>query len=140
MHSLARRLLGSGDADDATQEAFIRVWEKLPLYKPDGPFGAWVYRLALNVILRRREAERRPVHSGNDLALHLVPQRATSPDAAIDVVNALAKLDAGMRDVVVLHDIEGYRHEEIAEMLDITIAGSKMRLHRARHILRIYIG
>ncbi len=136
VHTLARRLLSKEDADDATQEVFIRLWDKLPLYKADAPFGAWLHRLALNVILRRREVERKPIRAGSDVNVDTLAARPVTLDAAIDVGTALARLDPGMRDVVVLHDMEGYRHEEIAQQLNITVASSKMRLHRARHALR----
>ena len=132
-------MLGAEDADDATQDVFIRIWEKLPLYRPDAPFGSWLQRVALNVILRLLDAQKRPIRVASDVQVDELATRQSSPDARIDIDTALSKLHPGMREVVVLHDMEGYRHEEIAEQLEITVASSKMRLHRARLALRAFV-
>jgi len=129
-------MLGPDEADDATQDIFFRVWEKLPLYRPDAPFGGWARRLAVNVILRRREELNRPLRQRSPADVDALHAPATGPDARMDLAAGLAALEPDWRDVVVLHDMEGYRHEEIAELLNISVGSSRMRLHRARALLR----
>ena len=138
VHVLARRFLGPTDADDATQDVFVRAWEKLALFRGESTFATWLHRLAVNVLLRRAEvaraARRREVDVDEGLA-----SRAAASDAAMDVHAALARLEDGLREVVVLHDMEGYAHDEIAHVLGITVGASRMRLHRARTVLRAWI-
>jgi RNA polymerase sigma-70 factor (ECF subfamily) len=139
VHSLARRMLDSDQADDATQDVFIRAWEKLGLFRGDAAFGTWLTRLALNVILRRRQEGAHPTR----MTMAIVdepPAQTTNRDVALDVTAALQRLDPALRDVVVLHDIEGYGHEEIGDLLGISLGASKMRLLRARQALRAYLG
>ncbi|HVT40984.1 MAG TPA: RNA polymerase sigma factor [Gemmatimonadaceae bacterium] len=142
VHSLARRLVGPGDADDGAQEVFIRVWEKLHLFRGDSAFGTWLHRLAINHLLGRgaslrtrwdREDEREDAHE------MLAAPHGAGPGFSMDFENALERLAAGMREVFVLHDVEGYQHDEIARMLGIAEGTSKSQLHRARLILRRHL-
>ena len=142
VYRLARRFLDRGDADDATQDIFVRAWDKLALFRGEASFGTWLHRLAMNVILRRAEQSRRRArrHVGIDETvgdrLTLAPEAS---DARTDIDAALSQLDDGLRKVVVLHDMEGFSHAEIAGMLGITVGGSRMRLHRARMALRVHV-
>jgi RNA polymerase sigma-70 factor (ECF subfamily) len=135
---LARRMLGADAAPEATQDAFVRAWEHLHQFHGDAEFGTWLHRLAVNLFLRMAEqrlrTERRTLELDEDL-----PSSTREPASAMDVHRALAKLDLSLRQVVVLHDMEGYSHEEIAQLLGITSGGSRMRLHRARTALRAWI-
>lgn len=133
VHRLATRILGSDDAADATQEVFVRAWSKIGQFRGDAEFGTWLFRLALNVIMRRAHRQRR---RKTLLPATVDPARSSSHDAKLDVARALVSLDARMRVVAVLHDMEGYSHEEIAKLIGITPSASRMRLHRARTILR----
>lgn len=135
----------SGDrmrAEELTQDVFVRVWEKLPLFRGESAFSTWVHRLAVNVVLNARKTE------GRDRARHdpegetMLEGRGTSPRHGdrMDLEAAIATLPPGARRVFVLHDIEGYKHEEIADMLGVTAGGSKAQLHRARMLLREALG
>jgi RNA polymerase sigma-70 factor (ECF subfamily) len=140
VHGLARRMAGPDAADELTQDVFVRVWQKLGTFRGDSAFGTWLHRLAVNVIVERFRTlgarrdrfldDGEPVLEGT-----AAPPRAR-PDLAMDLDAAVAELPPGARTIFVLHDVEGYRHEEIAGMLGISSGTSKSQLHRARHTLR----
>jgi RNA polymerase sigma-70 factor (ECF subfamily) len=138
IHSLARRMAGESGADDLTQEVFIRAWEKLGSFRGEAAFGTWLHRLAINHILSRRQTVRRREEKQVDGegVLDRVAARTDAPALMVDFERALAKLPEGARRVFVLHDVEGYKHEEIGDLLGITTGTSKSQLHRARMILR----
>ena len=131
--ALARRLLGPADADDGAQEVFVRAWQRLDQFRGDAAFGTWLHRLAVNVLLRELERSRR--HSAEAAPLEALPARQ-QPGADVDLERALATLAPGIREVVVLHDMESYTHDEIGDLLGIGVSASKMRLHRGRSALR----
>lgn len=139
VHALALRMTDPGLAEDMTQEVFIRAWEKLSTFRGDARFGTWLHRLAVNHILtareRHRKRERRHVADEVALARAEAPARRSS-GAAVDLEAALRQLPDGARDIFVLYDVEGYRHDEIAELLGISVGTSKSQLHRARMLLR----
>jgi len=141
INSLARRLVGLEDADDATQDAFVRAWEKLSLFRGDALFGTWLYRLAINVMLGRRgsEAKRQNRFSGGDPGVLPLSGRRDRADLRVDFERAVAELPAGAKQVFVLHDVEGFTHEEIAGQLKVSVGTSKSQLHRARMALREYL-
>ena len=141
VHSLARRMAGEDLADDLTQEVFIRAWEKLSTFRGDSSFNTWLHRLAVNLILSRRETIRRRQERQlpSDGVLETMPARRQSPGLGIDLESALSNLPDGARQVFVLYDVEGYSHEEIAGMMGITTGTSKSQLHRARMILRSHL-
>ena len=141
VHTLARRMLGPEEADDATQDVFIRAWERLGQFRGESAFGTWLHRLAINVVLgRRASAAHRhgKSHDGGDAVLELTA-RPQEPGHALDFESAMERLPAGQREIFVLHDVEGYKHEEIAAMLGISPGTSKSQLHRVRHTLRRYL-
>lgn len=141
IHTLARRMIDADEADDVTQDVFVRAWEKLGTFRGESAFGTWLYRLAVNVILARREsvgAERRR-HEPTDAALDDVAGRASEPHAGLDFEAAVERLPDGARQVFVLHDVAGYTHEEIAERLGIVAGTSKSQLHHARMALRRHL-
>jgi RNA polymerase sigma-70 factor (ECF subfamily) len=127
-------------AEELTQDAFVRAWEKLPLFRGESSFGTWLHRLTVNVVLNHREADgrRRRHHAPDDdgAALDRAPARPHAPGDRMDLEQAIAALPPGARRVFVLYDVEGYQHEEIARLLGITSGGSKAQLHRARMLLR----
>ena len=144
VHALARRMLGPGEADDATQDAFIRCWDRLHSFRGDSAFGTWLHRLAVNVILAKRStlATRRGryVEKGPDWDADDEPSpRLPRPELAMDFEAALDRLPDGQREIVVLHDVEGYKHEEIGTLLGISEGTSKSQLHRGRMALRKYL-
>jgi len=142
IHSLCRRMIGDTDADDAAQEVFVRAWRKIGLFRGDSAFGTWLYRLAVNVVLGRRTSigSYRSRFSGGDPTELPIAARRVTHELRLDLEAAVQKLPRGARDVFVLHDVEGYTHEEIGEMLEVTAGTSKSQLHRARMALREYIG
>jgi RNA polymerase sigma-70 factor (ECF subfamily) len=125
-------------AEELTQDVFVRAWERLPGFRGESAFGTWLHRLAVNVVLAdRRAAWRRDrrvlaVESPGELET----PREADPALALDLEAAIASLPAGARTVLVLHDLEGYQHAEIAAMTGIAEGTSKAQLFRARRLLR----
>jgi RNA polymerase sigma-70 factor (ECF subfamily) len=142
VYGLIRRMLNDDDADEVAQDVFVRAWQKLGTFRGEAAFGTWLHRLAVNVILARREAlgTRRKRYLESDAVLEMIPARKAGPEIAMDFETAMARLPDGAREVFVLHDVEGYRHEEIAEMLGLATGTSKSQLHRARMALRQHLG
>lgn len=136
--NLARRMMGPDTAEEITQDVFVRAWEKLGSFRGESAFGTWLYRLAINLILsqRARLAVQRARMSGDEDVLETVPARHATPDLGLDFESALERLPDGARQIFVLHDVEGFKHEEIAGLLGVTSGTSKAQLHRARMILR----
>ncbi len=141
IHSLARRMLGPDEADEATQDAFVRAWEKLGTFRGEAAFGTWLHRLAINVFLGIRAAGGRQRNrvGGTDIMLDAMSGRRKQPELEMDFEAAIGRLPDGAREVFVLHDVEGFKHREIAQMLGVTAGTSKAQLHRARMILRQYL-
>jgi RNA polymerase sigma-70 factor, ECF subfamily len=141
--SVCVRMVGDrGKAEELTQDVFVRAWEKLTTFRGDSAFSTWLHRLAVNVVLNEQEAEKRrrtrhddgiedmdAIASGD---VHPLP----IPGLSLDLEAAIAALPNGARRVFVLHDVEGYTHEEIGTMLGVTAGGCKAQLHRARMLLR----
>jgi RNA polymerase sigma-70 factor, ECF subfamily len=142
IHSLVRRMLNDEDADEVTQDVFVRAWQKLRTYRGEAAFGTWLHRLAVNVILGRRQllGQRRDRFLPDDAALATVAGARPAPELSLDFETAIARLPDGARQVFVLHDVEGYRHEEIAGLLGLAVGTSKSQLHRARMALRRHLG
>ncbi len=141
INSLARRLLGDADADEATQDVFVRAWYKLETFKGRSSFGTWLYRLAINVLLGNRASRGKRearIHGGDEMVSQ-TESRPVTVDLHLDFETAIGRLPEGARQVFVLHDVEGYKHREIGEMLGVTPGTSKAQLHRARMTLRNYI-
>lgn len=141
VHSLVRRMLNDEDADEVTQDVFVRAWQKLATYRGEAAFGTWLHRLAVNVILGRRQmlGQRRDRFLPDDTALATVSAGRGAPELSLDFETALGRLPDGARQVFVLHDVEGYRHEEIANLLGLAVGTSKSQLHRARMALRRHL-
>ncbi len=126
-------------AEELTQDVFVRVWEKLSLFRGESAFGTWLHRMAVNVVLNeRRTTGRRDGRMTNidDMDLIGGDDGGLRPGLAVDLESAIALLPRGARTVFVLHDVEGYTHEEIGRMLGVTSGGTKAQLHRARRLLR----
>jgi len=143
IHGLCIRLC-NGDrakADQATQDAFVRAWEKLASFRGDSQFGTWLHRLTVNLVLGEHRLLKRWVtfeealpegESIEDLGAH--PQQQVGD--RMDLEKALARLPKGARTVLLLYDVEGYQHEEIAELTGIAVGTSKAQLHRARKLMK----
>lgn len=143
IHGAVYRLAGYdyARAEDLTQEAFIRAWQKLPGFRHESAFSTWLYRLAVNVALmdiRARGAD--PVAMVDDEHL---PDNGETPFCAAEreeLERAIGRLPPRARAVLVLHDIEGWRHEDIGSELGMAVGTSKAQLHRARGLLRKFLG
>lgn len=134
-------MIGPDLADEVTQDVFVRAWEKLGSFRGEAAFGTWLHRLGINVILGRRKklgiARERFVDG--EKVLGSLSERQMGPETAIDFEAAMGMLPDGAQEVFVLHDVEGYKHDEIAKMLGISTGTSKSQLHRARMILREHL-
>ncbi|MFH1844834.1 MAG: RNA polymerase sigma factor [bacterium] len=148
-------------AETLTQDVFVRAWQKLSSFAGTGSFPGWLSRLAVNVVLedRRVVSRRRQImeplpdqldsgSAGRDPDPERyrgsVPQGGTVAPAAteigIDLERAVAGLPPGARTAFVLHDVQGFRHQEIAEMMGLATGTVKAQLHRARMLLRQTLG
>ena len=138
LHTLARPMTGPEHADDLTQDVFVRAWEKLASFRGEAAFGTWLHRLAINVILsaRSRIGRDRNRYLADEGAVAASATRTPRPGLAMDLEAAIDGLPDGARRVFVLHDVEGYKHEEIGGLLGIATGTSKAQLHRARMLLR----
>lgn len=138
--AVVRRLVGA-DADlaaDVAQEVWIQIFRALPSYRGDSQFGTWAHRIAVN---RTLNALRRTRRLGKVESEIQEDTAAVEPDTdrrfvMASIEEAMARLAPGARAVFVLHDVEGYTHEEIARELGITPGGSKSQLFKARVRLR----
>lgn len=142
VHGLVRRMLDADVVDDVTQDVFVRAWEKLHTFRGEAQFGTWLHRLAVNVILARRKTvgiERGRFESDPEQAFELASGRGEVVEHTMDFEQALERLPEGSRQVFLLHDVAGYRHEEIAKMLGIVPGTSKSQLHHARMALRKHL-
>src|SRR6266581_4714562 len=143
VYALCLRLTAdAAQAEERTQDAFVRAWERLATFRGESAFSSWLYRLTVNEVLLGRRAERRReqriVTTDDPAALERPPgtDPASGGGSALDLERAVAALPPGAREVFVLHDVEGYRHEEIAELAGIAVGTSKAQLFRARRLLR----
>ena len=151
VYGLALRIVGPVDAEEVAQEAFIRIFRGLPKFRGDAALSTWIYRLAVNAALshRTRRAGARLLTQGSQsdgqldgqIEKTIEAQAAAEPvqgDAVLRarLERALVRLPTGYRTVIVLHDVEGLEHEEIASILRCHVGTSKSQLHKARARLR----
>jgi RNA polymerase sigma-70 factor, ECF subfamily len=149
VYSLCLRMVGNtAEAEDLTQEAFLQLFRKISTFRGESAFSTWLHRLAVNVVLMRLRKK-----TGTESSL----EEVTEPDeesggprkdfgapdlqlsGSIDRVNlrrAVDQLPAGYKAIFVLHDVQGYEHNEIADILGCSIGNSKSQLHKARMRLR----
>lgn len=148
VYSLCLRMVNSvAEAEDLTQEAFLQLHRKIATFRGDSAFSTWLHRLAVNVVLmhlRKKGLALTSLDEAMEPTLDDGPGKSFgAPDLALTgsidrlaLERAVADLPAGYRLIFVLHDIEGYEHNEIATMLDCSIGNSKSQLHKARLRLR----
>lgn len=148
IYSLCLRMVSNiAEAEDMTQEAFLQLHRKIATFRGDSAFSTWLHRLAINVVLMQLRKKGLSLIS-LDEAMEPSPEEGPgrsfgAPDlmlsGSIDrlaLERAVADLPAGYRLIFILHDVEGYEHNEIATMLDCSIGNSKSQLHKARLKLR----
>jgi len=148
IYSLCLRMVGNiAEAEDLTQEAFLQLHRKIATFRGDSAFSTWLHRLAINVVLmqlRKKGLSLISLDEAMEPAVEERPGRSFGePDLVLSgsidrlaLQRAIDELPAGYRLIFVLHDIEGYEHNEIAVMLDCSIGNSKSQLHKARLKLR----
>ena len=127
-------------AEDMVQEAFVRAWNKLDLFRGESKFGTWLHRLAVNVVLSDRRIRVKRVQREQEMDENvervLVGQKDVVAGLRKDLEAAISGLPERARTVLILYDIEGYQHAEIAEMTGMAVGSSKAQLHRARKLVR----
>ncbi len=128
-----------GRAEQLTQDTFVRAWERLASFRGESSFATWLRHVTVNVVFEERRArarrERRVRPTDDDEVLS-APSAARTDDSGLDLERAIAALPEGARTVFVLHDVEGYQHGEIGDLLGIAEGTSKAHLHRARTLLK----
>ena len=148
IYSLCLRMVGNvAEAEDLTQEAFLQLHRKIATFRGDSAFSTWLHRLAINVVLmhlRKKNLALVSLDSAMEPSAEEGPGRSfgaadlnlTGSIDRLALEHAVSSLPAGYRLIIILHDIEGYEHNEIASMLDCSIGNSKSQLHKARLKLR----
>ena len=138
--SVVARLIGPADAEEVTQEVFLRAFRALDRFRAEAQISTWLYRIAVNAALSERGRKRverdrtAPALIAESLPAAAHPEGDPALRARLEA--ALAKMPAGYRAVLVLHDVEGLEHEEIARVLDCRVGTSKSQLHKARAKMR----
>ena len=147
LYNLVFRMAGSGEADDLLQDVFLQAYRKLGSYKGDSSLGTWLYRLATNLCLdhlRSKQGRMAGVTDSldeEDAAPAVSPERPAEAHAArMDLAQAIDALPPSYKAAFVLHDVEGYQHDEVAKLLGIAEGSSKSLLHKARMRLRAHLG
>jgi RNA polymerase sigma-70 factor (ECF subfamily) len=139
--ALAVRIVGAGDAEEVSQEAFIRIFRGLPKFRGDSALGTWIYRLSVNAALSHRARRGAVPSAANDPEVQIAAALIEGPPSGDAVLRArleraLWQLPVGYRTVIILHDVEGLEHEEVAQILGCHVGTSKSQLHKARARLR----
>ena len=149
VYALCLRMVGNpADAEDLMQEAFLQLFRKIGTFRGESAFSTWLHRMTVNVVLMRLRKKSLPTDSLEETlepdAENSAPKRDVgAPDlrltGAVDRVNlerCIEKLPPGYRTVFVLHDVQGYEHNEIADIMGCSVGNSKSQLHKARTRLR----
>ena len=147
VYALCLRMLGDPtQAEDLTQDVFVNLFNKIGSFRGESAFTTWLHRMTVNqVLMYFRKASTRSEHTTDEGETPIQIVRGTENPNAMPVVDrialerAIAQLPPGYRTVFVLHDVEGYDHDEIARMLEVSEGTSKSQLHKARLKLRTLI-
>jgi len=142
VHGAILRLVGMdrGRAEELTQDAFVRAWQKLSSFRHESAFSTWLYRLGVNTALMALRARREESGGDDDLLEAAGGEVPFCAGERGDIERAVSALPPRARAVLVLHDVEGWKHEEIAAELGMAVGSSKAQLHRARGLLRRALG
>ncbi|NNC99502.1 MAG: RNA polymerase sigma factor [Gammaproteobacteria bacterium] len=137
VYALCMRLCGQRElAEDLTQEAFIRAWQKIGSFRGDSAFGSWLYRLTSNLVIGHlRQQTKWKMDVFNDQKHEATLGFASIDDQRSDIEQALMALPDQARVVVILYEYLGYKHNEISALTGMAVGTSKSQLHRARAIL-----
>jgi len=130
-------------ARELTQDTFVKAWDALPRFRADASLTTWLHRIAVNAMLERRRGEKRrtarvSLAGDEDEGEQDIAGVVIAPDVAtaIDLERAIGTLPPGVRRAFVLHDVEGYTHEEIAKMTGLAAGTLRAQLHRAHQLLK----
>lgn len=144
VHAVILRLVGHDQAraEDLTQDTFVKVWQKLADFRFESAFSTWLHRLAVNTALMalRAESGMQTEADGLDQVADMAVPETLKPDQRVDLEVLIGKLPTRARAVLVLHDVEGWKHEEIGAELGIAVGSCKAHLHRARQLLSKWLG
>ena len=142
VYAICLRMTGDGQrARELTHDAFVRAWERLSTFRGEAAFETWMHRLAVNVVLTASRSERRRTarlvekDDDGDESDAAYSQAPVDVESRLDLERAIAALPPRAREVFVLHDVEGYRHDEIADRLELQPGSVRAQLHRARQLL-----
>ena len=143
-YSLCLRMTGSQtESEDLTQEVFIQLFRKVGSFRGESAFSTWLHRMTVNQVLmhfRRRSVKNEKTSEDGEIPEQIVP--GTENQSKMPVLDRIAlkraieQLPPGYKSAFVLHDVEGYEHEEVARILGISVGTSKSQLHKARLKLR----
>jgi RNA polymerase sigma-70 factor (ECF subfamily) len=151
VYSVCLRLTGNtAEAEDLTQDAFMQVFRKLSMFRGDSAFSTWLHRIAVNTVLMRFRKKALPQVSLDEpynQDARFVRREYGSRDARlagsvdrIALIRAIGELPEGYRTIFLLHEVEGYEHQEIAELLGCSVGNSKSQLHKAKLRIRELLG
>lgn len=140
VYALCLRLVADpGRAAELTQDVFVRVWQNVAGFKGESLFSSWLHRVTVNVVLMELRTEKRRtarIIATGSLEHLDAGYSPPSPGSAVDLEHAIGTLPPQARIVFVLHDVEGFTHEEIAAQMGIATGTTKAQLHRARSLLK----
>jgi RNA polymerase sigma-70 factor (ECF subfamily) len=140
VYALCVRTCGNASrAEELTQDVFVRTWEMIGSFRGESAFSSWLHRLTVNVVLASIRSDKRRtarIFGTDDLEPFETSADTTLSGRGLDLEDAIRRLPTQARVIFVFHDIEGYKHEEIADKLGIAVGTSKAQLHRARKLLR----
>jgi RNA polymerase sigma-70 factor (ECF subfamily) len=151
VYSVCLRLTNNtAEAEDLTQDAFVQVFRKLPTFRGDSALSTWLYRIAVNTVLmrfRKKALRQVSLDEPSNQDARLVRREYGTKDARlagcidrIALTRAIGELPEGYRTIFLLHEVEGYEHQEIAELLDCSVGNSKSQLHKAKLRIREMLG
>lgn len=142
-----RRMSGNTQgAEEAVQESFIKAWQALPQFRQESHFYTWLRKIAARLLIDKARLKQEKIwqnridledeHFAKEVQLHANSNRQGHLEINIDLEKLIALLPEGARNILIMHDIEGYQHQEIAELMGIATGTSKAQLSRARSLLR----
>lgn len=140
MYAVCLRMSGSSqEAEELTQDVYVRCWERLHQFRGDSLFTTWLHRLTVNLVVERRKKGARVAKKElavEDLDAYGRHVEAVMPETRIDLERAIAGLPPRAREALILRDVEGYTYKEVARMTGVAVGTVKAQVHRARKLLR----
>jgi RNA polymerase sigma-70 factor (ECF subfamily) len=140
IYALCLRMTGDEqEAEERTQDVFVRAWEKLPSFRMESRFSTWLHRLAVNLVLQERRSKgrrRARFQTAPDMERFDRAAASAMPGTRVDLERAIQALPDGAKQVLVLRDIQGFKYKEIAEMVGVSLGTVKAQIHRARGLVQ----